>query len=198
VILGSFSLIHAVLAIIDYTGYLGQNRFISLYSHVFALPIIVILLSVTTATLSMKHWSAEVIKDLAVSKLDSLRNRAGVLMVQHRLLDAHELSQLKASLFDQETALKMELVPVVQRRIQASQQLDQMIAQIDDPVLRAEIRKDFEALSTSRTPTTLATSSAPPLTSTVQPQASPHARQSVLGLESGYAVNGGGRNGHPL
>src|SRR5262249_32955989 len=128
VILGGFSLLHAVLAIIDYTGYLGQNRFISLYSHVLALPAIVILLSVTTATLSMKHGSADVIKDLAVSKLDGLRNRARVLMDHHRLLDAHELSELKAGLFDQETALKIALIPIVQRRIEASQQLDQMIA----------------------------------------------------------------------
>jgi hypothetical protein len=195
VILGGFSLIHAVLAIIDYTGYLGQSRFISFYSHVLALPIIVILLSVTTATLAMKHWSAEVIKDLAVSKLDSLKNRAQVLMEEHRLLDAHELSQLKAGLFDQETTLKMALIPIIQRRIQASQQLDQMIAEINDPLLRREIRKDFDALSTSQLPTTPSTS--PPATTTTQSQVSPHVRQTVLGLGQGYPVNGGGQNGHP-
>jgi hypothetical protein len=198
VILGLFSLMHAVLAIVDHTGYAGAgaSHVINFYSHVVALPAIVILLSVTTATLSMKHWSAEVIKDLAVSKLDSLRNRAQVLMEQHRLLDAHELSELKAGLFDQETALKIALIPIVQRRIEASQQLDQMIAGINDPLLRREIRQDFEALSTSRLPASLpSTLSAPPATTTTQ--SSPHARQTVFGLEQGYGVNGGGQNGHP-
>jgi hypothetical protein len=194
VILGGFSLLHAVLAIIDYTGYLGQSRFIGFYSHVLALPIIVILLSVTTATLTMKHWSAAVIKDLAVSKLDSLKNRAQVLMEQHRLLDAHELSQLRAGLFDQETTLKMALIPIVQRRIDASQRLDQMIAEIDDPLLRREIRKDFDALSTSRLPASLPST---PASTTTPSQVSPHVRQTVLGLGQGYPVNGGGQNGHP-
>jgi hypothetical protein len=92
----------------------------------------------------------------------------------------------------------MALVPVVQRRIQATQQLDQMIAEINDPLLRREIRKDFDALSTSRLPATLpSASSAPPAKTSIQSQASPHARQTVLGLEQGYALNGGGRNGHP-
>src|SRR5262245_2103574 len=44
VILGAFSLMHAVLAIIDHTGYAGPSRLISFYSHVLALPAIVILL----------------------------------------------------------------------------------------------------------------------------------------------------------
>jgi hypothetical protein len=197
VILGGFSLMHAVLAIIDYTGYLGQSPFISFYSHVLALPIIVILLSVTTATLTMKHWSAEVIKDLAVSKQDSLKNRAQVLTEQHRMLDAHELSQLRAGLFDEETALKMALIPIVQRRINASQQLDQMIAEIGDPLLRREIRKDFDALSTSRLPTPLPATPATPASTTTPSQVSPHVRQTVLGLGQGYPVNGGAQNGHP-
>jgi hypothetical protein len=187
VILGVFSLIHAVLAIVHYTGYASGSYFVNLYSHVIALPLIVILLSVTVATLTMKHWSADVIKDLAVSKLDSLKNRARVLMEQSRLLDAQELSELKAGLFDQETALKIALIPIVRRRIQASEQLEQMIAEIDDPLLRREIRKDFDAL-TSRLP-------APPATTTTQPQLSPHARQTMLG--QAFAANGGGHNGHP-
>lgn len=187
VILGVFSLAHAVLAIIDHTGYAGPSSFINFYSHVLALPIIVVLLSVTTATLAMKHWSAEVISDLAMSKLDNLKNRARVLMEQHRLLDAQELSQLKAELFDEETALKIALIPIVQRRIEASQQLDQMIAAIDDPLLRREIRKDFDAL-TSRLPAT------PSGTATTQSQLSPHARPSILG--QALTANGGGHNGH--
>lgn len=189
VILGGFSLIHAVLAIIDYTGYLGQNAFISLYSHVLALPIIVILLSVTTATLSMKHWSADVTQDLAFSKLQSLRNRAQVLMEQHRLLDAHELSQLKASLFDQGTALKMELVPIVQRRIKASEELEHMIAEIDDPRLQQEIRKDFNSLTSSH-------GVGKPLTAEhARPAKSPHSRPSMMGLD--WMQENGGYNGHP-
>jgi hypothetical protein len=190
VILGVFSLMHAVLAIVDHTGYAGAGagRFINFYSHVLALPAIVILLSVTTATLSMKHWSAEVIKDLAVSKLDSLKNRARVLMEQHRLLDAQELSELKAELFDQETALKIALIPIVRRRIEASEQLEHMIEEIDDPTLRREVRRDFDAL-TSRLP------ASPTATTTTHPQLSPHARQTILG--QAFASNGGGHNGHP-
>lgn len=190
VILGLFSLMHAVLAIVDHTGYAGAgaSRFINFYSHVLALPIIVVLLSVTTATLAMKHWSAEVIRDLAVTKLDSLKNRAQVLMEQHRLLDAHELSELKAELFDQETALKIALIPIVRRRIEASQQLERMIEEVDDSVLRREIRRDFDAL-TSRLP------ASSPETATAQPQLSPHARHTILG--QAFAANGEGLNGHP-
>lgn len=179
VILGVFSLAHAVFAIMHYTGYAGSSRFIEFYSHVVALPAIVILLSITVATLAMKHWSAEVIIDLAVSKLESLRNRARVLMEQHRLLDAHELTQLKADLFDQETALKQALIPIVRRRIEASEQLERMIEEIDDPTLKREVRRDFDAL-TSPAQTPPATTTAP------APRPGPHARQAILGL-----------NGHP-
>ncbi|MGH9849028.1 MAG: hypothetical protein ACREBD_04145 [Blastocatellia bacterium] len=189
VVLGVFSLMHAVLAIVDYTGYAGADvgRVINFYSHVVALPAIVILLSVTTATLSMKHWSAEVIRDLATSKLDSLRNRARVLMEQHRLFDAQELSQLKAELFDQETGLKIALIPIVERRIRASEQLEQMIEKIEDPTVKREIRRDFDAL-TSRLP-------APLPTTTTPPPLSPHARPSILG--QAFTANGGNLNGHP-
>jgi hypothetical protein len=184
VILGLFSLIHAVFAIVHHTGYAGPSHLIDFYSHVLALPIIVILLSVTVATLAMKHWSAEVIMDLAVSKLDSLRNRARVLMEQHRLLDAQELSELKAELFDQETALKITLIPIVRRRIEASEQLEQMIEEIDDPVLKREVRRDFDALSSRPL-------AASPTTTTTQPQLSPHARHTL------FAPSGGGLNGCP-
>jgi hypothetical protein len=185
VILGLFSLAHAVFAIIHYTGYAGPSPFIDFYSHVIALPLIVILLSVTVATLAMKHWSAEVIIDLAVSKLESLKNRARVLTERHRLLDAQELSGLKAELFDQETALKTELIPIVSRRIEASERLERMIEEIDDPLLKREVRRDFDAL-TSR----------PPAASLAAPaRPSPHARQTILG--QAFAGNGGDLNGCP-
>src|SRR4030095_11191780 len=99
IILGVFSLAHAVFAIIHFTGYVRNNWFLDLYSHVIALPAIVILLSVTVATLNMKHWSRSVISLLADSKIGALMNRAQVLMERHRMLDVHELSQLKAELF---------------------------------------------------------------------------------------------------
>lgn len=187
VILGVFSLAHAVFAIVHYTGYAGDSHLINFYSHVLALPIIVILLSVTTATLTMKHWSAAVIRELAVSKIESLKNRARALMEQHRLLDAHELTKLKAELFEQETALKIELIPIIRRRIEASLRLEQMIDEIDDPVLQREVRRDVAAL-TSRLPV------AAPATTTYPAQASPHARPSMLG--QAFAANGGGHNGH--
>jgi hypothetical protein len=147
VILGLFSLTHAVFAILHYTGYAGENSFVSFYSHVVALPLIVLLLSVTVATLTMTHWSAAIIKELARSKINGLTNRARVLMEQNRLLDAQELVYLKAELFDQETAMKAELIPIVRRRIGASQQLERMIQEIEDPDLRREIRKDIAALT---------------------------------------------------
>ncbi len=174
VILGLFSLTHAVFAVIHYTGY-GDGSFIKFYSHVVALPLIVILLSVTVATLTMTHWSAEVIEDLAASKLENLTDRARVLTEESRLLAAHELARLKAGLFDQETQLKAELVPIVARRIEASGELERMIEEINDPLLRREIRRDFESLSSRLPETAPATPSAPA-------RPSPHARQTMLGL----------------
>src|SRR4030095_3627527 len=145
--LGVFSLAHAVFAIIHFTGYVRNNWFLDLYSHVIALPAIVILLSVTVATLNMKHWSQSVISLLADSKIGALMNRAQVLMEGHRRLDVHELSQLKAELFERETELKNDLIPVVRGRIEAGQQLEKMINGIPDPELRREIRREFDALT---------------------------------------------------
>jgi len=190
VLLGLFSLAHAVFAIVHYTGYAGDTSFVVFYSHVIALPLIVVLLSVTTATLVMTHPSAAIIKELAASKIQSLKNRAHVLMERNRLLDAQELARLKAQLFEEETAMKVELIPIVRRRIEANQELEEMINAIDDVDLRRQIRNDITAL-TSRQSTAL------PATTTTLPQVSPHARQTVLGLGQGYAVNGGGQNGHP-
>jgi hypothetical protein len=197
VLLGLFSLAHAVFAIVHYTGYAGNSSFVVFYSHVIALPLIVILLSVTTATLVMTHPSAAIIKELAASKIQSLKNRAQVLMERNRLLDAQELARLKAQLFEEETAMKVELIPILRRRIEANQELEGIIDAIDDIDYRRRIRDDIAAL-TSRLPATLAASSPPPpATTTTQSQVSPHARQTVLGLGQGYAVNGGSQNGHP-
>jgi hypothetical protein len=190
VLLGLFSLAHAVFAIVHYTGYAGDTSFVVFYSHVIALPLIVVLLSVTTATLAMTHPSAAIIKELAASKIQSLKNRAHVLMERNRLLDAQELARLKAQLFEEETAMKVELIPIVRRRIEANQELEEMINAIDDIDLRRQIRNDIAAF-TSRQAT------ASPATTTTLPEVSPHARQTVLGLGQGYAVNGGGQNGHP-
>lgn len=193
IILGLFSLAHTVVAIVEHTGYASQNQALMFYSNVIALPIIIILLSWATATLTMMHWSAAVMKDLALSKIESLQNRARVLMEQHRLLDAHELTKLKAEVFEQETELKIGLIPIIKRRIDASKELEEMIQEIEDPDLRREVRRDIEAL-TSR-PQAASLSAAAPATTTTQRQLSPHARPSILG--QALASNEGGRNGHP-
>jgi hypothetical protein len=195
VILGVFSLAHAVFAIVDYTGYAGNSPYISFYSHVLALPIIVVLLSVTTATLSMKHWSAEVMFELAVAKVESLKNRSRVLTERHRLLDAHELTLLKADLFDKETELKLALIPTLARRIEAGEQMEQMLSQIADEELRRQIRRDLAEVTSrlSATSTPASVMATEPATAG-PPRSSPHARQSVLGRE--LAKNGGRRNGH--
>jgi hypothetical protein len=193
IILGLFSLAHTVVAIVEHTGYASQNQALMFYSNVLALPIIVILLSWATATLTMKHWSAAVMKELALSKIESLQNRARVLMEQHRLLDAHELTKLKAELFEQETDLKIRLIPIIKQRIGASKELEEMIQEIEDPELRREVRRDVEAL-TSR-PQAASLPAASPAVTTTQRQLSPHARPSIFG--QALASNGGGRNGHP-
>ena len=84
--------------------------------------------------------------------------------------------------------MKVELIPIVRRRIEANQELEEMINAIDDIDLRRQIRNDIAAL-TSRQSTVL------PATTTTQPQLSPHARQTMLG--QAFAANGGGHNGHP-
>lgn len=196
VILGGFSLVHAVIAIVDYTGYAAQTAWISagmaFYSHVLALPIIVVLLAVTTATLSMKHWSAEVMLELADSKLESLRNRSTVLTEQHRLLDAFALSELKASLFDQETQLKVKLIPVVQRRIDAGEELEEMIKGVSDEELRRMIRAELADLTSRVSVGSLPSSQPSPPTRA----RSPHSRQTAFGRALQNAGGGVSNGAH--
>ncbi len=153
IILFLFSLTHAVMAIAHHKGLGISGSFIETYSTWVAFPMILILCVSGAITLKMAHWSAKIMNKLAQTKIVSLSNRAEVLMEQNRLLDAYELSDLKARLFDLQTELKAELIPVVQRRIRASEQLEQMIDDVDDPELRREVRHDIAELNSQSSPT---------------------------------------------
>jgi hypothetical protein len=140
VLLGSFSLVHATFSLIHATGYGSGWVFVAFYSNVLALPAIIILLSLTYAILTMKHPSASTYETLAEQKLTSLNNRAAVLTEKNRLLDAHELTELKAALFDEDTRIKGELVHLAARRVAAGEQLIAVLRGIKDPVLRREVQ----------------------------------------------------------
>src|SRR5215510_2216595 len=103
ILLMAFSTIHAVFAMITYTGYANGNEFVDFYSNVMALPIIVVLLTVTTMTLTMTHPKAKIIAALAMGKLESMKNRAETLIEENRVIDANELMELKAHLFEIES-----------------------------------------------------------------------------------------------
>jgi hypothetical protein len=152
VILGSFSLIHATFSLVHMTGFASGWWFVAFYSNVLALPIIIILLSLMYAILTMKHWSAKTYETLADKKIETLSNRADVLMEKSRLLDAHELTELKAALFDEETRIKGELVHLAARRVAAGQQLDAVLVSVKNPAMREELRKALEDIGSSRLP----------------------------------------------
>jgi hypothetical protein len=140
VILGGFSLIHGTFSLIHETGYLAGWWIIPFYSNVVALPVIIVMLSLMFAILTMKHWSAKTYEALADRKIETLSNRADVLMEKNRLLDRQELVELKAGLFDDETRIKGELVHLAARRVAAGEQLNAVLAAIKDPRLREEIQ----------------------------------------------------------
>jgi hypothetical protein len=163
VICFAFSLTHATFAIISHTGYAAGNAFVEFYSNVIALPLIVTLLSVATAVLTMTHWSAAIIKELAASKISSLSNRARALMKQHQLRDAHELTMLRAKIFDEETRIKEQLVPVIQRRIATKERLEGLIDGIRDDDIRRAIRADLAELDGRTSQAQLPPSDEPPV-----------------------------------
>jgi hypothetical protein len=146
VILGLFSLIHCVAAIVIHTNY-SAHPLILFYTHVVALPCIVVLLSLFVAIVAMNHWSASLIADLAKFQMEAMSERARVLSDERRLLDRMDLVRLRASLFEQETVIKSELVALAARRVAAGEQLHNVLAGIRDPQLRGEVQTAIAEVS---------------------------------------------------
>lgn len=145
-LLGGFSLIHAVFAIVHFSGYGRDNWFVEFYTNVLAFPIIMILLSVSVATLTRKHWSAALFEKIIGERIKGLSNRAEVLIEQDVLLNRAELAALKAKIFEIETMIKHELIPVIRQRIDTEKEIERMLRGIGDRAIENEIRHEFEAL----------------------------------------------------
>src|SRR5262245_21822570 len=152
IVLMTFSTIHAVFAMITYTGYANGNKFVDFYSNVMALPIIVVLLTVTTMTLTMTHPKAKIIAALAAGKLQSMMNRSETLIEENRVIDANELMELKAHLFEIESAAKKALIPIIKDRIRTEQELLDEVDSISNPEVRYQIRNALDAISKKQLP----------------------------------------------
>jgi TRAP-type uncharacterized transport system fused permease subunit len=152
IILGVFSLTHAVFAIVRYTGYARGSEFVEFYSNVLAMPIIVILLSVSMAVLTMTHPKAAIIAKLAIGKLESMTNRSETLIEENRVRDANELMQLKAHLFQIETETKKALIPIVRERIDVEKDLVSQVNAIEDGETRRQVINALDAVTKKQLP----------------------------------------------
>jgi hypothetical protein len=146
IILGGFSLLHCVFAIIHYTGYGKDAWVVSFYSNVLALPIIVVLISIAVATLAMSHPAAGFIRQLAKAKMDAMIKRAKVLIEQAKIADVQDLIVERAALFDTRTRIKNALLPIIDERLGAEADLQAKLASITDPHLRNQIQTDISGL----------------------------------------------------
>lgn len=185
VLLFLFSLAHATMSVIHANGYEWGKEFIDFYSHVIAFPLLLILLTVSVVTLSLTHWSGEVMKDLAVTRLAGMLSRARVLMQQAKMLDDQELVYLRAQVLEQDTQIQSDLIPVVRRRASVGEQLARLLESIDDPDLRARLKSDWQNLFADAQSY---------MTRPRQPQAG---SQTPLAARQPYTTGGGVRNGRP-
>jgi len=139
----TFSLVHATASFIHTAGFDILNKPIYFYSHVIAFPAMVVLLTVGVNKIIMSHWSGKILKDLADSKIVSLRNRADALMKQSGMRDGHQIATLRAMIFAELTDLQSKLIPVIRRFIGVREERDRMVRDIPDPLLRDQMQRSM-------------------------------------------------------
>src|SRR5262249_49064833 len=178
------------MSVIHANGYEWGQEYIDFYSHVIAFPLLLILLTVAVVTLSLTHWSGEVMKDLAVTRLGSMLSRARVLMRQAKKLDEQEVVHLRAQLLEQDTQIQSDLIPVVRRRAGIGEQRARLLESIDDPDLRAQLESDWQSLFADGQLTATGSQHR----QSTQPQARSHMPSAV---PQPFATSSGSRNGRP-
>jgi hypothetical protein len=142
-----FSLAHATLSIIDYTGYTWPDRATqSWYAHAVAFPLLMVLLVLSGVSLELTHWSRAIMKDMARTTMQGLKHRARTLVKHVRMYNRAETGLQGAVLFEQETNLQEALLPTLQRRIDGLNRRAQMLGQISDPELREKVIMELDQM----------------------------------------------------
>jgi hypothetical protein len=147
IVLMGFSLVHATLSIIDFTGYTWPSpEALQFYSHAIAFGLLMFLLVVSVVSLEMGHWMGALMNQQARSTIEGLGDRACTLIDQTKMYNAAESAYLKAQLFESRTQLEEDLRPVFERRANLLQDRDALLDSLDDADIRKQLRGEIDQL----------------------------------------------------
>jgi hypothetical protein len=144
--LGCFSLLHAIFSVVHFTGYGSGWWFVEFYSNVLAMPIIVVLLSVSTAILTMTDPESKVLAALSKVRHQTMINRADLMVNKEHMAANAELQAMKAKMFEIENTIAEVLIPLIEERGEIRERTNGIIAGISDSRVRAELQEALDDL----------------------------------------------------